>query len=96
MIFNRIEQVRVLTLRNIQEMVRRPVLWSIVPDPFDLTVSSRARKHYIDSVDYRAREVTGRVNPAIMLSTGITMANCKSIPSRTLVVTPNAWTRGRV
>ena len=46
----------------------RPALWSIVPDPFDLTVDSRTWKHYTDSVDYRAREVTGHVNPACMLS----------------------------
>ena len=49
-------------------MVTRPALWSIVPDPFDLTVDSRTWKHYTDSVDYRAREVTGHVNPACMLS----------------------------
>ena len=65
-VFMRIQQVRALVERNIQEMVTAPTLWSSVPDPFDLSTDSRTWTHYVESVEFQARKVTWHVDPSIM------------------------------
>ena len=47
-------------------MVTDRALWFSVPDPFDLSIDSRTWMHYVDAVEFQARQVTSQVDISIM------------------------------
>ena len=57
-IFVRIQEVEAVALRSVQEMVAHPSLWSSLPDPFDLQLSSCAWRSRMDLVEQQSRQVT--------------------------------------